>query len=69
MVRVTPDEVGQALYHLLKYGKGLEQLQEELQEEVAPYVERRTQVQRVIRALPNGTVEVIEQITTDERLY
>lgn len=65
MIRTTSDEVGRALYHLLKKsGNEVEQVQEEV-----PYIERRTQTQRAIRSLPDGTVEVIEHISTDERLY
>lgn len=64
MVQVTSDEVGRALYHLLKSGKGAEAIQQE----VLPYLERHTEIRRVIRQFPDGSVEIQEHEITDERL-
>lgn len=65
MVHVTSDEVGRALYHLLKSGNGIEAVSED----AAPYLERHTEVRRAIRRLPDGTVEIIEHEIIDERIY
>lgn len=64
MVQVTSDEVGRALYHLLKSGKGAEQFHEE----VLPYLDRRTEIRRIIRQFPDGSIEIQEHEITDERL-
>ncbi len=64
MVDATSHQIGQALYHLLKSGGSAESIVEEL-----PILERTTDVKRIIRQNPDGSIEIAEHIVTDERAY
>jgi hypothetical protein len=68
---VTSDAVGRAIYHFFKAG-GFDQeleVQPLSQFDPASPVERHTETRRVTRGLPDGSIEIIELITTDERNY
>lgn len=66
---VTSDEVGRALYHFIKAG-GLDGNALQLSQEVPEvFGERRTEIRRITRALPDGSIEIVEQVITDERIY
>lgn len=61
----TPHDVGRALYRLF-HGQEPEQ---ELDVPNQPSVVSRSETRRVIRKYPDGSVEIVEQIVTDDRAY
>ena len=67
MVRATTDEIGRALYHLLKNGGSSSEITQ--LEEPPLIIESRTHTRRITRRMPDGSIEIIEETITDERAY